>query len=198
MPQDIRSKEKEVDPVSHFNKNPSVVTLKKKRPNLKENVISERSGAAQSSHHPYSPSPNKPLPFSRYHKRTSTCSVAANDSNPFPTLLCLPRPPDLYCSLLLSEHLPTNKKRAKSTATVERGEQHTGGQESRFTAVSSAASSFQAAGLFQGSAEKHVVCFMRQTRPQTQPNINECWFVFGCLINLTYTRYINRPVAKKN
>lgn len=129
MPQDIRSKEKEVDPVSHFNKNPSVVTLKKKRPNLKENVISERSGAAQSSHHPYSPSPNKPLPFSRYHKRTSTCSVAANDSNPFPTLLCLPRPPDLYCSLLLSEHLPTNKKRAKSTATVERGGQHTGGQE---------------------------------------------------------------------
>lgn len=129
MPQDIRSKEKEVDPVSHFNKNPSVVTLKKKRPNLKENVISERSGAAQSSHHPYSPSPNKPLPFSRYHKRTSTCSVAANDSNPFPTLLCFPRPPDLYCSLLLSEHLPTNKKRAKSTATVERGGQHTGGQE---------------------------------------------------------------------
>lgn len=173
MPQDIRSKEKEVDPVSHFNKNPSVVTLKKKRPNLKENVISERSGAAQSSHHPYSPSPNKPLPFSRYHKRTSTCSVAANDSNPFPTLLCFPRPPpDLYCSLLLSEHLPTNKKRAKSTATVERGGQHTGGQESRFTAVSSAASSFQAAGLFQGSAEKHVICFMRQTRPQTQPNIN--------------------------
>lgn len=158
-------------------------------------MISERSGAAQSSHHPYSPSPNKPLPFSRYHKRTSTCSVAANDSNPFPTLLCFPRPPDLYCSLLLSEHLPTNKKRAKSTATVERGGQHTGGQESRFTAVSSAASSFQAAGLFQGSAEKHVVCFMRQTRPQTQPNINECWFVFGCLINLTYTRYINRPVA---
>lgn len=129
MPQDIRSKEKEVDPVSHFNKNPSVVTLKKKRPNLKENVISERSGAAQSSHHPYSPSPNKPLPFSRYHKRTSTCSVAANGSNPFPTLLCFPRPPDLYCSLLLSEHLPTNKKRAKSTATVERGGQHTGGQE---------------------------------------------------------------------
>ena len=133
MPQDIRSKEKEVDPVSHFNKNPSVVTLKK-RPNLEENAISERSGTAQSSHHPYSPFPNKPLPFSRYHKRTSTCSVAAN---PFPTLLCSPA--GLYCSLLLSEHLPTNKKRAKSTATVERGEQHTGGQESRFTTVSSAA-----------------------------------------------------------
>lgn len=112
MPQDIRSKEKEVDPVSHFNKNPSVVTLKKKRPNLKENVISERSGAAQSSHHPYSPSPNKPLPFSRYHKRTSTCSVAANDSNPFPTLLCFPRPPPTFtaASCCPSTYLRTEKE----------------------------------------------------------------------------------------
>lgn len=47
----------------------------------------------------------------------------------FPLCFASPAPPDLYCSLLLSEHLPTNKKRAKSTATVERGGQHTGGQE---------------------------------------------------------------------
>lgn len=154
MPQDIRSKEKEVDPVSHFNKNPSVVTLKKKRPNLKENVISERSGAAQSSHHPYSPSPNKPLPFSRYHKRTSTCSVAANDSNPFPTFTA--------ASCCPSTYLRTRKEQRAQRRS--RGAGNTRGVKKRFTAVSSAASSFQ--------AEKHVVCFMRQTRPQTQPNIN--------------------------
>lgn len=172
MPQDIRSKEKEVDPVSHFNKNPSVVTLKKKRPNLKENVISERSGAAQSSHHPYSPSPNNRFLSADIIKGLPPAVLRRTTPTHFPLCFASPAPPDLYCSLLLSEHLPTNKKRAKSTATVERGGQHTGGQESRFTAVSSAASSFQAAGLFQGSAEKHVVCFMRQTRPQTQPNIN--------------------------
>lgn len=124
MPQDIRSKEKEVDPVSHFNKNPSVVTLKKKRPNLKENVISERSGAAQSSHHPYSPSPNKPLPFSRYHKRTSTCSVAANGSNPFPTLLCFPRPPRPLLQPLVVRAL---------TYEQEKSKEHSDGREGRAT-----------------------------------------------------------------
>lgn len=171
MPQDIRSKEKEVDPVSHFNKNPSVVTLKKKRPNLKENVISERSGAAQSSHHPYSPSPNNRFLSADIIKGLPPAVLRRTTPTHFPLCFASPAPPTFTAaSCCPSTYLRTRKEQRAQRRS--RGAGNTRGVKKRFTAVSSAASSFQAAGLFQGSAEKHVVCFMRQTRPQTQPNIN--------------------------
>ena len=145
--------------MSHFNKNPSAVALRRECDFWKKRQEHKAAIA------PHSPSPSKPLPFSWYHKRDFHLQCCGEQLQPIShfAMLLPPHPTFTAASCCPSTYLRT--RREQRVRRRSRGGRVTtgGGQESRFF--------FQAAGLFQSSVKKHIVCFMRQTRPRTQTNI---------------------------